>query len=76
MRPRYGKSTKKYIENSKYRRTGTRRGCAGTTNPGEIRKPDNPLKGIRNTILQNPDNPLKGIQDLVQTEPRASGREG
>ena len=40
------KSNKKYIENSKYRRTGARRGCAGTTNPVKTRKPDNPLKGI------------------------------
>ena len=34
IRPRYVKSTKKDVENSKYRRTGTGRGCAGTTNPG------------------------------------------
>ena len=34
--------------------------------PGGTRKPDNPLKGIRNPIPQDPDNPLKEIQDLVQ----------
>ena len=59
-------SNKKYIENSKDRRTGNGRGCAGTTNPGGTRKPDNPLKGIRNTIPWNPNNPIKGIRDLVQ----------
>ena len=75
MRPRYVKVTKKDIENSKDRQTGTRRGCAGIINPGGTRKPDNPLKGIWNPIPQDPDNALKGIGDLVQTEPRASGRE-
>ena len=40
------------IENSKYRRNGTGRGCAETTKPGGTRKPDNPLKGIRDQ-LQN-----------------------
>ena len=39
---------------------------AGTNNPGGIRKPDNPFKGIRNPIPWNPDNPLKGIRDLLQ----------
>ena len=66
MRPRYVKATKKDIENSKYRRTGTGRGCAGTTNTGRTRKLDNPLKGIRNPIPKDQDNPLKGIRDLVQ----------
>ena len=61
MRPIYVKATKKDIEKSKYRRTGTRRGCAGTTNPKGNRKPDNPFKGIRNPIPLNPDNPLKVI---------------
>ena len=50
MRPRYVKETKKDIENSKYRRIGTRRGCAGTTNPSITRKPDNNLKGIRDLV--------------------------
>ena len=30
---------------------------AGTTNPGRTRKPENFLKGIRNSISWNPDNP-------------------
>ena len=64
--PRYVKATKKYIENSKDRKTGTGRGCSGTTNPGGTRKLDNPFKGIRNPMTQNPDNPCKGIRDLVQ----------
>ena len=34
MRTRYFKSTKKDIENSKDQRTGTRRGCDGTSNTG------------------------------------------
>ena len=60
-RPSFVKATKKDIENSKDRQNGTRRGCAGTnnSNPGETRKPDNPLKGIMNTIPQEPNNPLK-----------------
>ena len=70
MRPRYVKTTTKYIENSKYRRTGTGRGCAGTTNPGRTRKQGNPLKGIRDQIPQDPDNPLKGIRYLVQNGTR------
>ena len=37
----------------------------GTTNPGGTRKPDNPLKVIRNPIPQKLDNPLKRIRDLV-----------
>ena len=61
MRPRYVKATKKYIENSKDQRTGTGRGCAGTTNPWGTRKPDNPLEGIRNPIIWNLDNSLNGI---------------
>ena len=44
--------------------------CAGTTNPGGTRKPDNPLKGIRNTIPWNPNNPIKGIRDIVQNRTR------
>ena len=60
------------MENSKYRQTGTERGCARTTNPGETQKPDNtPLKGIRNTIPWNPDNSIKGIQYLVQNRARS-----
>ena len=43
---------------------------AGTTNPRGTRKPDNPLKGIRNPIPRDPDNPLKGIRDLVQNGTR------
>ena len=50
MRPRYLKPKKKDIEKSKYRRTGTGRGCAGTSNPGVTRKPDNPIKGIWNLV--------------------------
>ena len=38
---------------------------AGTNNPGVTRKPDNPFKGIGNTVPRKPDNPLKGIQNLV-----------
>ena len=34
---------------------------SGTINPGGTRKPDNPLKGIRNPILRNPDSPIKEI---------------
>ena len=64
MRPRYLKA-KKNIENSKYWRIGTGIGCDGTTNTGVTRKPDNPLKIIRNPIPQKPDNPLKIIQNLV-----------
>ena len=70
MRPLYLKATKKYIENSKYHQTGTRRGCAGTTNPKGTRKPDNPLKGIRNPIPWNRDNPIKGMLDLVKNGTR------
>ena len=56
MRPRYVNSTKKDIENSKYRRTGTIRVCAGTTNPGGTKKQENPIKVIRNPIPPRPDN--------------------
>ena len=61
MIPKYGKSTKKAMENSKDRQTGTRRMCAGTNNPGGTRKPDNPFKGIRNPIPRNPNNLIMGI---------------
>ena len=67
MIPRYVKATKK---NSKDWKTGTRRGCAVTSNPGGTWKPDNTPKGIRNPILQDLDNPLKGIRDLVQNRTR------
>ena len=71
MRPRSIKATtKKDMENSKDRRTGTGRGCAGTTNPGVTQKPYNPLNVIRKPIPWNPDNPLKGIQDLVKNRTR------
>ena len=50
MRPRYLNPTKTYIENSKDRQNGTGRGCAGTTNNGLTRKPDNTLKITRNPI--------------------------
>ena len=66
MRPIYAKATKRDTENSKYRQTGTGKGCAGTNNTRGTRKPDNPLKGIRNPSPWNPDYPLKGIRDLVQ----------
>ena len=52
MRPRYVKAKNIYIENLKYRRTGTGRRCDGTTNPGRTGKPDNPLKGIQD-LVQN-----------------------
>ena len=39
-----------------------------TTNTKGTQKPDNPLKGIRNKILQNLDNLHKGIQELVPNE--------
>ena len=38
---------------------------AGTTNPGVTQKPDDSLKGIRNTITQKPDNTLKVIRNLL-----------
>ena len=76
MRPRYVKATKNYIENSKDRRTGTGRVCAGTTNPGGTRKPDNPLEGTRNPIPQDPHNPLKGINDLVNIGTRSQWPRG
>ena len=38
---------------------------SGNTNQGVTRKPDNPIKGIRDPIPRNPDNPLKGIWNLV-----------
>ena len=50
--------------------------CAGTTNPGGTRKPDNPLKGIQNQILQDLDNPLKGIRDLLQNRTRSQWPRG
>ena len=42
MRPRYLRVKRNYIEKTRDRRTGTGRGCAGTTNLGVTRKPDNP----------------------------------
>ena len=39
--------------------------CAGTTNIGGNRKPDNPLKVIQDPITRNLDNPCKGILELV-----------
>ena len=65
MRPRYKKTTKKYLENSKDQQTGAGRGCSGTNNTGVTWKPDNHPKGIRNPIPQKPDNSLKGICNLV-----------
>ena len=65
VRPRYLKSTKIYIEKSKYRKTGTKIGCAGNRNPGVARKPYNPIKGIRNPVSCKPDNPIKGIRNPV-----------
>ena len=61
MRPRYVGATKNYIENSKDRKTGTRREYDGTTTPGRTRNPDNPLNGIQNPIPRNPNNHHKGI---------------
>ena len=43
---------------------------SGTTNPGGNRKPDNPLKGIRDPIPRNPDNPHKIIWNLVPNRTR------
>ena len=40
----------KHIVNLKDQKTGTKQGCAGTSNPGVNRKPDTPLKGIHNLI--------------------------
>ena len=53
------------MENSDDRKTGTVRGCAGSTNTGGTRKLYNTLKGIRNPITWNLDNPRKGIWKLV-----------
>ena len=50
------KSTQIYIENSKYRQTGTWRGCAGTSNPGVTQKPDNPLKEIQKLVPNRTQN--------------------
>ena len=44
---------------------------SGTTNPRGTRKPDNPLKEIRNKIPRNPDNPLQGIRNLVPNRIRS-----
>ena len=66
MRPRYVKVTKIYMENSKYRQTGTGRGCAGTENPEGTPNLDNLLSGIWNQIPQDPDNTFKGIRYLGQ----------
>ena len=52
MRPRYVKATKKDMENSKNQRDGTWRRCTGTINTGGTRKPDNPLKGIQNGLVE------------------------
>ena len=65
MRPIYVKATKKDTLNIKERKTGTGRGCAGTTNPRGTWIPDDHLKGIRNTIPRNLDNPLEEIRDIV-----------
>ena len=70
MRPRYVKPTQKDLENSKYRQTGTRRGCAENTNPGGTQKLDHPLKVTRNPIPWNPDNPLNGINYILPNEIR------
>ena len=62
MRPRYVKSTQ---------RNGTGRGCVGTTNPGGTRKPENRIKGTRNTTPLNLDNPRKEIWGLVPNRIRS-----
>ena len=49
---------------------------AVTDNPGGTRKPDNPPKGIQDTILQDLDNPLKGIWDLLQNRTRSQWSRG
>ena len=64
MRPIYLKA-KKAIKNSKYRENGTRRGCAGTINPGVTQKPENQLNRIRDPISRNPDNTLEEIRNLI-----------
>ena len=76
MRPRYAKATKKDIENSKDWKTGTGRGCAGTNNIRRTRKPENPLKGIRNKIPRNLYNSLKGVQDLAPNGTRSQWPRG
>ena len=38
---------------------------AGTNNQGGTPEPDNPLKGVWNTMPRKLDIPLKGIRDLV-----------
>ena len=76
MRPRYLKATKKDIENSKDRKTGTGRGRSGNTNPGGTQKSDNPLKGIRNPIPQNLYIPLKRIRYLVPNVIRNQWKRG
>ena len=63
-RPIYLDLATKDIKNPKDRRIGTGRGCAGTTNPGIIQKPNNPLKEIRNPIPWKPDNPITEIWAL------------
>ena len=40
MRPRYVKATKKDVERSKYRQTGTRRGFSGPSNPSKYVEPN------------------------------------
>ena len=75
-RPRYVKATKKDTENSKDRRTGTKRGCAGTNNTRRTRKLDNPLKETWNPIPRNPDIPLKGIWYLVQNRTQSQWLRG
>ena len=37
----------------------------GTTTPGVTRKPYNTLKWTQNPIARKPDNPLKRIRNLV-----------
>ena len=64
-RARYLKPTPKEKKISKDRRTGTRRGCGGTTDPGVTQKPNNHPKGIRNQTPQKLDNSLKVIWNLV-----------
>ena len=48
----------------------------GSTNPRGTRRPDNPLKGIRNPIAWNLDNPCKGIQEIITNRIRSQWPRG
>ena len=56
MRPILLKPTRKYTENSKYRKNKIGRGFSGTSNTGVTQKTDNPLKEIRNLVPNRTHN--------------------